>query len=151
MGEQVVKSVRLSRQVVEATERMAMSLGLTFADIVEAGLRKEIGMDANPRMEVLKQVANWLTGQYPNKNGFPQDVTLLVFRQIQDDEGLRNAYKAALIDHSGVENDDLKWTLHRQIGQCVRRVLNARVIGRSIELDPEVELIKTHALLAPQS
>ncbi len=151
MDEQVVKSVRLPRQVVEATELKAVSLGLTFADIVEAGLRKEIGMDANPRMELLKQIAQWLTNQYPNKDSFPQDVTLSVFRQIRDDLAIRKDYQAAITDPSGKENDDLRWTLHRQIGQCVRRVLDARVIGRSVELDPKVELIKTHALLVPQA
>ena len=151
MDAQVVKSVRLPRQVVEATERKAVSLGLTFADVVEAGLRKEIGMDINPRTDMLKQVASWLTTQFPNKDNYPQDVTLSVFRQIRADKAILEVYKAAITDPSGQKSDDLRWTLHRQIGQCVRRVLGARVIGRSVELDPKVELIKTHALLVPQS
>ena len=38
----------------------------------------------------------------------------------------------------------------RPRGLCVRRVLGAKVIGRSVELDPNVELSKTHALLEPE-
>jgi hypothetical protein len=39
MDEQVIKTIRLPRPIVDATEMKAAELGLTFADVVEALLR----------------------------------------------------------------------------------------------------------------
>ena len=149
MKDHVIKSVRLSRSLVDVVERHAVELGLTFADIVDAGLRKEVGMAVNARTEVLKGVAEWLRDNYPNKKNFPQNVTLLVFRHIQSDPTLSRDYAAAIRDDDGSVEKYRRQTLHRLVGQAVRRVLDAKVIGRSIELDPDVELIQTHALLEP--
>jgi len=151
MEELVAKSIKLPRELVDAVEHRANELGLTFADVLEAGLRKEVNMPTNPRTDLLTQVGQWLLEQYPDKKGFPAEVTLTVFRKIKADSSFWTVYEAAITNSSGEEDESLRWTLHRQIGQAVRRVLDAQVIGRSVELDPEVELIKTHALLVPQN
>lgn len=39
--------------------------------------------------------------------------------------------------------------LHRRVGRAVKVALAAKVVGRSLPLDPEVELITSHALLEP--
>lgn len=151
MPEQIVKTIRLPRPIVDATETKAAELGLTFADVVEALLRKETQMEPNPKTNMLLKVASLLVELYPNKDDYPRDVTLQVFRAIRADDALLKIYRAAITDPSGSESDNLKATLHRQIGLCVRRVLGAKVIGRSVELDPKIELIKTHALLEPEN
>lgn len=150
MTAQVMKSVRLPESLVREIELKAEELGLTFADLVETSLRKEMGMRATSKVELMTGITDWLNVMYPRQEGFPEDVTLLVFRQIQVDEGMISDYDAAIRDDDGTVDERIKGSLHRQIGQQVRRVLKARVKGRSIELDPGIELIKTHALLVPQ-
>ncbi len=149
MDHLVMKSLRLPRQLVEEAERRAGVLGLTFADIVEAGLRREVGMEPNVRTQLLKDLADLLIGLYPSRKGFPPDVTLEVIRRMRADTALMSAYDKAIRDTEGRIDEGAKAVLHRQIGQLVKRVLNARVIGRSTPLDPEVELIRTHAVLVP--
>lgn len=149
MDHQVMKSLRLPRSLVDEAERHARGLGLTFADIVEAGLRREVGMKPNVRTELLKDLALLVSGLYPSKKGFPPDVTLVVVRQMRDDKALKSAYDEAIRDEDGQIDDGARAILHRQIGLLVKRVLDAKVIGRSNPLDPVVELIKTHALLVP--
>ena len=149
MAEQVVKSVRLERKLVEAVDKRAGELGLTFADLVDAGLRREVGMGTNARTDVLRAVADWVRGQFPDQRGFPTDVTLLAVRAMRKDAATLADYDAAIRDAKGDVNEELRGILHRLIGQTVRRVLDAKVIGRSNPLDPCVELITTHALLEP--
>lgn len=149
MDEQVTKTIRLPRTCVDRAQEEAADLGLTFSDIAEKALMKYFNLPSNPRTEMLIDIAELLRTDYADD--FPRDVTLEVFRKIRSTDSLFKTYKAAITDPSGSENDDLKATLHRQIGLCVRRVLGAKVIGRSVELDPNIELIKTHALLEPES
>lgn len=151
MDDQVTKSVRLQRSLVDKAEGLAEKLGLTFGDIVETALRREFNMEGNPRTDLLRQVAQWLLEQYPDKKGFPSSVTRLVFRHIQEDHAFRSLYDAAITGPDGSTDEGLRWTLHRLVGQTVSRVLNAKVIGRSVELEPGNELIKTHALLEPSN
>lgn len=149
MDEQIIKTIRLPRSIVDKAQTEATNLGLTFADVVETALGTYFKMKPNPRTDILLKVAELLKKDY--RDSYPQDVTLQVFRKIRSDDSLLRAYKAAISDPTGTESENLKATLHRQIGLCVRRVLGAKVIGRSVELDPNIELIKTHALLEPDN
>ena len=106
-------------------------------------------MNANPRIELSGELAILLNQLYPNQTGFPQDVTLQTVRTVRDDPNLRRLYDEAIRDQAGEIDVTQKEILHRLIGRTIRRVLNADVIGRSVELDPNEELIKTHALLVP--
>ena len=149
MDNQIMKSVRLPKALVDAVEQRAEVLGLTFADLVEAGLRQEVGMKPNPRTQLLKDLALLVMGLYPKRTGFPPEVTLLIVRAMRADSALVGMYDVAIRNAKGRVDEGLKAVLHRQIGQMVKRVLGATVIGRSNPLDPAVELIKTHALLVP--
>jgi hypothetical protein len=149
MTRQVLKSLRLPAELVAEAEIRAQRLGLTLADLVEAGLRNELGDSVEPRIELLKRLATWVASTYPSRTGFPHNVTLLVIREMQSDEGLLELYRAATERPDPKAQKKAQSFLHRQVGLMVKRVLNACVIGRSNPLDPEVELIRSHALLVP--
>ncbi len=143
----VTKTVRLPQALVEAAEAAALELGLTFNDMVEEALASHMQMPANKGHAVLMAVRDHLVQTYPNQRGFPQDVTLDVFRRIQSDKHLWSLYQAAV----GPNDEAARDSLHRKIGKAVKAVLGARVVGRSLPLDPAVELIRSHALLAPSN
>ncbi len=144
-----MKTVRVARDVLEAAQAKADELGVTLNDIIDAGLRKELGMKPNPKLQFLSDVAERLRADFPSKKAFPNDVTLRVFHAIRDDPGLRSSYEQLIGARGGGINEQAKEDIHRQIGKLVPRVLGAKVMGRSLPLDPAVHLIKTHALLAP--
>jgi hypothetical protein len=146
---EVTKSLRLAADLAEAAEQRAAELGLTFSDLVEAGLRRAVGWSPNAVTEFVEACADALKARYPNRQGFPQTVTLDVFREIRSDERLRALYDAAIRDSRDEVSDLARDSVHRRIGKMVKAVLDARVIGRSVPLDASVELIKTHALLVP--
>ena len=150
MKEQTNKSVRLPCSLIEAAELAAEEQGLSFSDIVEAGLRKELRMKDNPRIGLLRDLSAWLQRRYPRKTGFPTDITREVFLQIHNDDGLYQSYDETLRNEQGQIDESNRSVIHRQIGQQVRRTLDAKVIGRSLEIENPTELIKTHALLVPQ-
>lgn len=141
----VTKTVRLPEPLAEAAEAAALQLGLTFNDIVEVALSIHLKMPANKGHAVLIAVRDHLVAAYPNQRGFPQDVTLDVFRRIQSDKHLWSLYQAAV----GPNDEAARDSLHRKIGKAVKAVLGAKVDGRSLPLDPAVELIRSHALLSP--
>jgi hypothetical protein len=71
-----------------------------------------------------------------------------VFRHIRDAAGLRKLYDEAVNDDTGAPDRHRPWSVHRRMGRIVKRRLGAKVVGRSLPLDPSVELIESHALLA---
>jgi len=129
--------------MVEAAQQEALQLGLTFNDVVEAAMAAHLDMSGNKIHLVLQAVRDYLVAAYPDRRGFPQDVTLRVFRHIRDDEHMWSLYQAAV----GQNDESVRDSLHRKIGKAVKSVLGATVVGRSLPLDSAVELIRSHALL----
>lgn len=74
---------------------------------------------------------------------------MLVVRAIRADQDLRWLYVAATRDPDGEIETSSRDSLHWWIGGTVKVVLGAKVICRSLALDPEGELISLHALLEP--
>jgi acetylornithine deacetylase/succinyl-diaminopimelate desuccinylase-like protein len=146
----MTKTIRLPVGLVRLAEARAAELGLAFNDIVEKAMTTHFDLPHNPSFDVLEAVRDHLQSQYPDRRGFPQDVTLEVFHHIQADEHLRSLYDAATTDEDGQAVDSLRGSLHRRIGRSVKAVLGAKVVGRSLPLDPEKDLISSHALLEPQ-
>jgi len=149
MTNAVNKTVRLRHDVVDAATARADELGITFTNLVESALRHFLDLGGNAPFELLEKVRDHLIALYPDRRGFPRDVTLEVFRAIRDDQDLWRLYVAATRDPDGEIETSARDSLHRRIGRTVKVVLGARVVGRSLLLDPEVELISSHALLEP--
>lgn len=143
------KTVRLPAHVVRAANTRAAELGLTFTDVVEVALRDHLGLGGNAAFDVLEQVRDHLMAAYPDRQGFPRDVTLDVFKHLRAEPTLWALYTDAIRGADGELATAARDSLHRRIGRAVKVVLNATVIGRSQPLDPEVELICSHALLEP--
>lgn len=145
----IVKTVRLTPEVVEASAARAAELGLTFSDLVEAAMGQFLGV-RDPAFDVLEAVRGRLLDQYPDRKDFPQNVTLTVFQTIRADPGIWSLYEEAVNDDDGKLVIRARDSLHRRIGKAVKTVLDAEVVGRSLPLDAEVELINSHALLVPK-
>lgn len=143
-----MKSVRLPADLATEAERLARELGLTFSDLVEAGLRRQIGWRPNSTVELLAACAESLRDRYPQGRSFPQDVTRELFREVQTVKRLRGLYDAAVAGPDGKISEALRDVLHRRVGKMVKAVLDAEVIGRSLAINAAGELIKTHALLS---
>jgi hypothetical protein len=146
--DEILKSLRLPADLAGAAEQRARERGLTFSDLVEAGLRQQVGWPTNPMFDLIEVITEDLLERFPHKRGFPQDVTLDVFRGVRAEKRLWKLYEAATTAPDGKPSDLAKDTLHRRIGKTVKAVLDANVVGRSVELGDD-ELIKTHALLVP--
>ena len=149
MNRLITKTLRLPSELIEAAEQRAASIGLNLSDIVEAALADHLGLPRNKSFEVLEAVRDHLLDLYPHRQGFPRDVTLTVFRHIQADNHLSDLYRAAVHAADGSFDESARDSLHRRIGRLVKQVLRAQVVGRSLPLDPAVELIRSHALLEP--
>lgn len=142
------KSFRLPGDLVTAAEERAADLGITLTDLLADALAKELNMPRQPTTALSAEVSAMILTTY-DRRSFPTDVTLDVFRRIRDDAGLRKLYDQAIDDGTGAPDRHRRWSVHRRIGRIVKRRLRAKVVGRSLPLDPAVELIETHALLAP--
>jgi len=114
-------------------------LGIPPNDIVIQALRQFFGLPLEESIVFMQQIHAWVVEQFSGQD-FDEDVTLKTFRHIKEDNNLFNAYQR--IVKMQEEN-----TLHRRIGKMVKVALKAEVIGRSLQLDPAKELIKTYALL----
>jgi len=145
------KSVRLPADLAAEAERRADELGLAFSDLVEAGLRRQVGWPANATIELLEACADSLRSMFPKRQRFPQDVTLKMFRSIRLNGRLRAIYDAAILGPDGKVSELSRDAVHRRLGKMVKAVLDAEVIGRSAPVEAGVELIRTHALLAPKA
>ena len=143
------KTIRLPAAMAELAEQAAIDEGLTFNDIVEIAVAKHLGLPLNPAFELLEAVRDYLQAEYPPGGAFPQDVTRRVFRHLRTNKKLWAKYLAAIEGKDGQADERLRGAVHRRIGKRVKAVLGAVVVGRSLPLDPAVELIRSHALLAP--
>ena len=149
MNRLTTKTLRLPSDLIEAAEQRAADIGLNLSDIVEAALAEHLGLPRNRAFAVLEAVRDHLLDRYPRRQGFPRDVTLTVFRHIQTDAQLSELYRSAVQLPSGEVDERARDSLHRRIGRLVKQVLRAQVVGRSLPLDPAIELIRSHALLEP--
>ena len=147
----ITKTTRLPEAVASAADLRAADLGITFTDVVEMALRSFLELDGNPSFELLEWVRDDLVGRYPDHQGFPRDVTLEVFREIRGSTEAWKLYVAATHDEAGDLIAAARDSLHRRIGRATKLVLGARVVGRSLPLDPTTELITSHALLEPSA
>lgn len=142
------KTVRLPDALLAAAEARAADLGVTFTDVLADALAKELSMTRDPSIVLLTQLSAFITQTFDPRS-FPPDATLITVRHVRDDVGLRGPYEQAIRDAGGAVDQNQKGSIHRRIGRLVKRLLGAKVIGRSAPLDPSVELIESHALLAP--
>ena len=145
----ITKTVRLSSTIVDPAEVKADQLGLNFNDIVEIAMAAYLGLAKNRSFALLEAVRDYLLKTYPDRKGFPQDVTLTVFKHIRANKKMWRIYKEATTDEDGNFDESARDSLHRRIGKAVKTVLGAKVVGRSLPLDPAKELIRSHALLEP--
>ena len=150
MTEKTVRTLRISSDVAREVDDEADRLGITFTDFMVHAAQLALGRNGDPAIDFLKSLSRWIEKTY-DKTFFPADVTLQVFHHIRDDAQFRHQYDALTTTETGEKDWDAVISLHRRIGRMVKRVLNARVVARSLPLDPEEHLIKTHALLAPRS
>lgn len=148
-SKRITKTTRFEPTLVHSGEKEAAQLGLTFNDIVEIALADYLSMPKNPVFDMLETVRDYLLREFPDRQGFPQDVTLQVFKFIRNNKDTWSLYEAATTDGEGQLVEALRDSLHRRIGKAVKSVLEAKVVGRSLPLDPTVELISSHALLTP--
>lgn len=147
----VTRTIRLRAALVRAADQDANELGLSFNDIVDRALAAHLQMPHHPAFDLLQAIRGLLLEKYPDRLRYPQTVTLEVFRDIRARKDLWSLYEAATTDEEGRPSEPLRDALHRRIGRAVKAILGAKVVGRSLPLDPEKELIRSHALLQPST
>ena len=142
-----VKTVRLPTELAARVEEESASVGLTFNDYAVYALERLLSNSHEPdaSFPFLRQLAKW-TGETYGGKPFPNTVTLEVFHHIRDTKDLREAYDRLLAND--VDRQAIR-SLHRRIGLMVKRVLNAKVEGRSAPRDPRKDLVTTFSYLAP--
>ena len=138
-------SARVPLELADAIEAEAAKTGLSVNEVVNDALAGRFSFRADPMAQVLRKAL--LFARRLDKRAFPQDVTLRAVREIRDRH--RRIYDAAIMDSKGAVDQRRRAALHRRIGLTVKRTLGAKVVGRSLALDPAVELISSCALLAP--
>ncbi|MFZ2655875.1 MAG: hypothetical protein WAX69_13170 [Victivallales bacterium] len=143
-------SIRLPMELYEKAGGKAASQGMAFNTFVVNTIRHAVG-ETDKSAKLLEEVAKWVKANYPPGKSFPDDVTLLTFHHIRDDRKLRKLYDQIVLDSAGKKNYDALVPLHKGIGLLVKTLLNAKVKGRSLELDPKENLIKTYSLLTKQT
>ncbi len=144
-----LRSLRMPERLFDKAAAEASRQGVAFNTFVVNAVRKALGED-DGSVQLLDAVAKWLKAKYPPLKAFPLNVTLEVFHHIRDDKKLRTLYDGIVLDRKGDKNYDALVPLHKNIGLLVKTLLNAKVIGRSLPLDPEENLIKTYSLLKKQ-
>mgnify|MGYP000468797583 CR=1 FL=1 len=148
MTNQRIKSVRLPIEIIEAVEYEARQRGVTFTDVVESGLRKELNLAPNPTVALLIALKQLIEHDYPNKSRFPQDITRRIFLKLRDEPELRALYDAA-IACDDPENLEHKRNLHRQLGLHIKRIFGAKVLRKTVPVKAPDELIRVYSLLVP--
>lgn len=143
-----VYAMRLPADVVAGVKEQADRRGLNFNEGVVFCIRGFLQLPQDPAIPLLDALSTWVESTF-DKHNFPEDVTLQTFRHVRDTASLRAMYDTAIRDAAGNIDKGTLGKLHRRIGALVRHILDARVAGRSVEYDPAIELIKTHALLRP--
>lgn len=148
MAVTILMRVGIEKSLVEEAMVRASYTGLTVTDVVNAALAEAWGKPVVPKVKLLLALSAWVKLTY-DPSAFPADVTKQTFLHLLGDETLLALYYAATQDPAtGVVVPERRDDLHRAIGAMVKVALNAKVVGRSLPLDPGL-LIKTHALLAP--
>ncbi len=144
-----LRSLRMPERLFDKATAEASRQGTTFNTFVVNAVRKALGED-DGSVQLLDAVAKWLKAKYLPRKDFPLNVTLEVFHHIRDDRRLRKLYDSIVLDRHGDRNYDALVPLHKNIGLLVKTLLNAQVVGRSLPLEPEENLIKTYSLLKKQ-
>ena len=142
-----VKTVRLPTELAARVEAESANVGLTFNDYAVYALERLLSGSNEPDacFLFLRQLAQWTRETYRGKS-FPTTVTLEVFHHIRDTEDLRKAYDRLLAND--VDRQAIR-SLHRRIGLMVKRVLKAKVEGRSAPRNPQRDLVTTFSYLVP--
>jgi len=148
MAETQIKSIRLSDDLLTRVLEEADRLGVSFNEFAVHALERALGNEGDESIVFMTDLAFWLEQNF-NRHAFPEDVTLQVFHHIRDDRNLRARYRALIRNADGGTDPEKLTGMHRRIGRLVKRALDAEVFGRSLPLDPEEHLIRSHALLRP--
>ncbi len=143
-----IASVRVPDDLAVRIDAFAAQTGMTWNELITHALDLMLGGQGDPAIAFLTQVRAWVQATY-RSDAFPEDVTLRVFQHIRSDDRLFATYQACLASAGPANAYQMKASIHRRIGLMVKRVLNATVIGRSLPLDPAVNLISSCALLRP--
>lgn len=141
----VIKTIRIPQKLCDAVEKHALNKGSNFNDTVISALYKLLGLPTDEISAFINRLHEYVTHTWTEDN-FPENVTHLVFKHLKNDQILFEEYLRI------TSNDrSLREILHRKIGKMVKQSLNAKVIGRSLPLTGEDELITTYALLRPST
>lgn len=151
-SKKILRTFRLDPRLVKRVEEHADQLGLSFTDVLETALAREVNLRDGraDAAELLREITAFVGATY-SPQSFPEDITRIVFERICGEEALRQLYDAAIVRDDGHVDEHKRAELHRRIGRLVKRLLDASVVGRSETLDREEHLIETHALLQPQA
>ena len=141
-------SLRLPQDLFLKADKEAVRQGIAFNTFVANAIRNAVG-EEDKAAKLLDEVAKWVKTKYLNKE-FPDDVTLKAFHHIRDDKKLRKLYDKIVTDSTGGKNYDKLVPLHKGIGLLIKTLLNAKVKGRSLPLNPEENLIKTYSILTKE-
>ncbi len=140
-------SIRLPADLAIRAEAFAGQTGMTLSEFVVHSMDLALGGKGDPAIAFMARVRSWVISSYASS--FPEDVTLRVFQHIRSDSELYAAYLDSIDSNDPERAYEMRTSLHRRIGLMVKRLLNATVVGRSLPLDPSVNLITSCALLRP--
>jgi len=142
VGATIVKTIRIPTELFEKAEANARQQGSNFNDAVINALRVQVGLPTGEGAQFIQKIYDWVVSKWTDRN-FPENVTHLVFRHIAATPALRRQYVEVTTSHEDKE------IINRKIGKMVKQALKATVIGRSLPLTGEGELISSYALLRP--
>lgn len=140
-------SIRLPKEIAQRAEEFAGQTGMTLSEFIVHSMDLALGGKGDPSIAFMARARSWILTSYTND--FPEDVTLRVFQHIRSDPDLYAAYQNCIESSDPQRAYEMRTSLHRRIGLMVKRLLNATVVGRSLPLDPSVNLITSCALLRP--
>lgn len=141
-------SIRFTEEMYSRVEEEAERLGWSPSDVVTYAVCKQLGMPVDPGIDLITTLKIWVEMKWGTRN-FPKDATLQIFRHIKLDPVIFDQYNKIIMGDDGQLNEQKRAYINRRIGKMVKKVLKAKVVGRSLPLDRNIELIETHALLEP--
>lgn len=148
MTDTKLRSVRLPADLSDAIEKASKEEGLSFNAYIVGVLRAHL-LQSSADQEWMESVRDWLLETF-NERDFPADVTRRVFSHIRHTPELWAGYQNLVIGEDGRVDSARRAHVHKEVGRMVKQALNAEVIGRVVDLDPEEYLIRSHALLRPR-
>ena len=140
-GLTVVKTVRVPTDLYRQVEAQAKKQGSNFNEAVANALRAWLGLPSEHATMFIQKIFIWVKNTFRDGE-FPENVTHLVFRHIQNTPELLAEYRRV------TARPEERETVNRKIGKMVKQALNAVVAGRSLPLG-RGELIQTYAILRP--